>query len=744
MSISLGRRGFIIPVVAVSLMVAMGIGVVHFTILNHQQKQNNLIERELTSFYIAESGFQWLFSKLKFEKLPFFKKSPNGRQDFYYSEGNNQGYFEYFISSNLKDKSNGFELDMLIKGVFTNKSGKAQDVTLLSSSMSYQKQNGEAKLTVKEKKSININKLFDYSEDKNFAKYFKSSSFLERLKSKKDLILSGSLASPDLANLWNDLISLNRVNQKIDRQIKFSQRLKNLKPNNKLSKNLSGFSSEDQALSLSKVLLQQKSFQLANSSQEIDSQVNQASQAEIENSLKESFIQGFKSNYAEHQTVILSPSNSGFLKLNQKVEMPVLEFVKLMTSLSKLMPKDSFDSFINKIDQHLSTVTEPSSHKEGKKVQTKVKMLADVLSLDIVDDLKAQNRKPNKKIDDNKQFLSVNLDFPPPLEGEVLDVDEEPLESEDAPEPDDLDEIVITPAVDHNEKPSVQAMCAEIGGETLEDGSCNQHGSILQAREIRAEHCSQNGGLFTLTVDGKENCEEGKGEGPDMDDGENESDLETPQAGPDDTVTLNTKDVIPEAYAEDAHTPILEPENDIDPDLAHELNVAQYEVPSTGAKPYNDGYQIEQIPRMDSPPLVSPTLSFPAQVDPAVAKTPTDVAKDLGRMTAQTYADGHGDDPNATAADNQHLSDPTQGLGGAPAIPLTVDPNLYSSPLVNPAIGPVENPYLDKFIIDDEGRIVDKITGAYYNGPTSVSPLTSTTFPISHETQQLFMLNSYQ
>lgn len=738
--LSLRNGGFIIPVVAISLMVAMGIGVVHYTILNHQQKQSNLIERELTSFYIAESGYQWMFSKLKFEKSPFYLTSPNGKQDFFYSEKNSQGFFEYFIAVK-EDESQGLtDLNVLIKGVFENKNGKQRDTTLLTSSMSYTKSNGEVKVVVKEKSAINIKKLFVYAEDEKFSKYFKNAGLLSKLKEKKVLLLSGSLVSPELNGLWGDLISLIKVNQKIDREIKFVQRIKNSKPESDFTKTIASFSGEDQAKALSSVMLQQKSFQLVDSSQEIDSQIKSANQKEIEASLKDNFIQSFKNNYAEHQTVILSPSRKGFLKLNQQKEIPISEFIKLMDALVKLMPDDSFNGFLNKLDQHLSTVTEPSSQKEGRQVRVPLKAIANSLSGDTIEDLKDQSRGPSEQISEDRKFVSANLDFPPPIESEP---DLEPLEdpvAEDVPddeEVEEVEEIVIVPVATPTKK-SPALMCIEIEGEPLDDGSCNQHGYILQPRETWAEHCTREGGLFTLTVDGVAECEEGTGE-------KDDSPLDPPDnvdnaQGVDENITPKPE---PEAWA----GPIRS-DDDKPNDNAWGYQGSDVVSPDQTPISFSDSYTRVITPgklTLDTDSLVINTEEVPKTdldiekpIDPEVSTVrPQGEHIELDDSLGNAATQATHQDLSADAASNAGTyvgglySENNTEAGGEPEIV----PKTEYNPSMITGIGSRAE-YIPSFTIIESG--IYELDGAPYDGLTTVGPITTTSAEINPETLHNF------
>ncbi|MCJ8347446.1 hypothetical protein MJH12_18045, partial [bacterium] len=459
----------------------MGIGIVHYTVLTHQQKQSSLIERELSSFYIAEAGYQWLFAKLKFDKTLFFQQAPNGKQDFFYKSKRSLGYFEYFISQSKDSSSKAIDLSILIRGVFEDAKSNSKDITLISSSMVYEKIDGAIKVVVKDKAKINLRELFVFAKDSNFSSYFKNSNLLSKIKSKQANLVNGSLTDPSLMAFWNDVNQLVKVNQVIKNDLKLVQRLKR----NEMDLILATLNSQDKATDISKMLIQQKEFHLVKSSSEISRQIQAAKQDQIETSLKREFVQKFRKNHAQHQSILLSPSNSGFLKLSSAIEMPINDFINIMEALIELMPGDSFKGFIDKLDQHQVSVTEPSALNEGKKKKIPLKSISEDLSKDSLVSLEEKNRKASNVLITNHKTLAVNLDFPTPIADEFVDQDE----------------------FEADQFGDVSDLCHEIGGRILDDGRCDQDGEILDSLATLERHCTEGGGIFKI-LDGGVFCEE--------------------------------------------------------------------------------------------------------------------------------------------------------------------------------------------------------------------------------------------
>ncbi|MCJ8344175.1 hypothetical protein MJH12_01450, partial [bacterium] len=238
------HKGFVIPLVVITLFIAAVFGTIYNQSIRAQRRLDLMFEHDLRSFYIAQSGFQSYASRIQslanYESRWYPGKDFSEKQEYFYQEEKGLGY--YFVYASEVSLNQKFQhIFVLSKGIYEDSQGN-KNLTLVKANISFDPapptpQGSKVKTFITNKSSINKRQLMEFVKEAKFANDFKNAS--SEIQELIDFLKNKKVADIDFLTqkkLLQAMAELNAINQKIRKRLRKKRIALDLKKNGALQR----------------------------------------------------------------------------------------------------------------------------------------------------------------------------------------------------------------------------------------------------------------------------------------------------------------------------------------------------------------------------------------------------------------------------------------------------------------------------------------------------------------------------
>jgi|GEM_PF-2236561 hypothetical protein len=462
------RRGGVIPAVSLGLVVVLGFVLAWNFLLRSQRQQDVQVERELRSYYIAESGFQWLLGKIRTsDEEKILHDKPSGMKDFFYTEKGGRGFFEFLVSTE-PDSKGVQSLRAMIRGHYDPPEGfRARDTSLMITWLDISGEKGERVVSVRQKMSLDFYKIKALLKSQEFETYARKKGNIasaDQLLKSFQVLISGKLEEINTQEGTKALSLLSQITSEMDEIFSTARKIKT---DTQLIEDRLEQLGEGNQSQVAKFIegLDPLGIDPAKSLEEAEKILSNANEREIENLLFERFLDGLKRSFTADTKIVLQPADSdGILDLRKPRAVQIKELIGIISALKDLHPREGINTILRLLSSH-----QPRIIRGKKPVALRAFQKHHLAPL--VKNLSQHGKSPAqaRSIPINRRLSWDFLNSAPSFEDEFLE---------------DADEFSAFPE------------CAEIGGVLGEDGECTLLMPEDSTLEELAYLCEEEGGAL--------------------------------------------------------------------------------------------------------------------------------------------------------------------------------------------------------------------------------------------------------
>jgi hypothetical protein len=442
-------KGFVIPVVVVTLFSAAGFAVLYNGVVRSQAKQDALYERDMRSFYIAESGYNWVIAKLNegSKALEEFKKNPAGKTEFFYNKEGGKGWYEYYTTQ--KKSKNQTQFNILVRGVYSpTATGRSTNITVYTATVNVANIDGTQVIIKGDARPID-NRTFSYADktggtSKSSEKAVDALADVDASAGKYETNNSGinSLAEIDFdanktgaQNAAKGVLDNYLKLKNLESQINCAQTLLAIQNKNIGEENID--TNADAAAVMSQLDNTQSMDFTKDAASKIKKVISEAPQKAIEKMLKIRFRQKLVEAFSSGMPVAIYPAKRGKSTLDlykaSQVDMKVL--LDLWDKMCVTFENETFAAMMKRLKQHDVKIMQNGRWVSLNKFQ-KVAMLSEALLL------KENGRNiSNSSGNSNSSVITHNFNGYPDPVPETTNGDYDAPSAEDGPRDPDGDQL---------------------------------------------------------------------------------------------------------------------------------------------------------------------------------------------------------------------------------------------------------------------------------------------------------------